>query len=390
MYYKFATSVLKLYKIYSYYKKYKYKCGSGNMNKMLFTPGPTNVPEDIRRELAKDMIHHRTADFEAIFDGLGQKLKKIFKTEEDVISLGCSGTGVMETSVVNLFSRGEKVLVINAGYFGERFGDISRVFGLEVIELKYAWGKSYNLDEVKEVIKNNPDLKGILVQYSETSTGVLHNVKALGELTKDTDILLVVDNISALVVNPFEFDGWSVDCSIAGSQKGFFMPPGLSFITLSKKAKEAMKKSDLPKFYFDLKKYYKALEGKQSPWTPPIGLIMAADYSCKKILDRGLETIQAHHKDLREYVEKELTALGFGLFVEKEENRGNTLVSLLGNDKIDTKVIIKRLDLEYNYSVAGGQGEYVGKLMRVGCIGELTKEDIVNLVNAIKTIVSTM
>lgn len=360
------------------------------MNKMLFTPGPTNVPEDIRRELAKDMIHHRTADFENIFMDLTDKLKKIFKTEEDVISLGCSGTGVMETAVVNLFSKGEKVLVINAGYFGERFGEIARVYGLDVIELKYAWGKSYDLNEVKDVIKNNPDLKGILVQYSETSTGVLHNVKALGELTKDTEILLVVDNISALVVNPFEFDDWSVDCSIAGSQKGFFMPPGLSFIAMSKKGKAAMMKSDLPKFYFDLKKYFKALEGRQSPWTPPIGLIVAADYSCKKILGRGLENVQAHHKDLREYVEKELTALGFSLFVEAEENRGNTLVSLLGNEKIDTKVIIKRLDTEYDFSVAGGQGAYVGKLMRVGCIGELTKEDIVKLVDAIKTIVTTM
>lgn len=151
-----------------------------------------------------------------------------------------------------------------------------------------------------------------------------------------------------------------------------------------------MEVSDLPKFYFDLKKYYKALEGRQSPWTPPIGLIMAADYSCKKILTRGLENIQAHHKDLREYVEKELTALGFGLFVEKDENRGNTLVSLLGNDKIDTKVVIKRLNSEYDYSVAGGQGEFTGKLMRVGCIGELTKEDIVKLVDAIKEIVRTM
>lgn len=360
------------------------------MNKMLFTPGPTNVPEDIRRELAKDMIHHRTADFENIFMDLTDKLKKIFKTKEEVISLGCSGTGVMETAVVNLFSKGEKVLVINAGYFGERFGDISKVYGLEVVELKYEWGKSYNLDEVKDVIKNNPDLKGILVQYSETSTGVLHNVKALGELTKGTDILLVVDNISALVVNPFEFDEWGIDCTIAGSQKGFFMPPGLSFIALSQKGKAAMAKSDLPKFYFDLKKYYKALEGKQSPWTPPIGLIVAADYSCKKILDRGLDNVQAHHKNLREYVEKELTALGFSLFVEKEENRGNTLVSLLGSDKIDTKVVIKRLDAEYDFSVAGGQGAYVGKLMRVGCIGELTTEDIVKLVDAIKNIVTTM
>lgn len=355
------------------------------MNKVLYTPGPTNVPEDIRKELYKDMIHHRTKNYADLLKELTKNLSKIFKTEEEVINITCSGTGVMETSVVNLFSKGEKILVINAGYFGERFAKMGEVYGLEVIELKYPWGETYKLEDVKEIIDKNKDLKGIFIQYSETSTGVLHNVKKLGELTKNTDILLIVDVISGLVVNEFEFDKWGIDCAIAGSQKGFLLPPGLGFIALSEKAKKAMERSDLPKFYFDLKKYYESLKKGQNPWTPAIGLVVAADYSCKKILEQGLENIQAHSYKLRNILEEELTKLGFSLFVKDPEARGNTLVSLVNKD-IDTEVLKKTLDNEYNFSIAGGQGAYLGKMLRIGTLGELTVEDINKLVNAIKKI----
>ncbi len=357
------------------------------MSKILFTPGPTNVPKDVLEVLSRDMIHHRMKDFADILVNLTNNLGKIFDTKEKVLTMTSSGTGVMESSVVNLFSKGEKVLVINAGYFGNRFKEISETYGLEVIELQYDWGSSYKVEEVEEVIKNNPDLKGIFIQYSETSTGVLHNVKKLGELTKGTDMLLIVDVISGLVVNEFKFDEWNVDCAIAGSQKGFLLPPGLAFITLSQKAQKAMEKSDLPKFYFDLKTAYKAYEGKtQTPWTPAIGLVVAANYSCEKILKQGLEGIQKHARNLRDKLETELTALGFSLFVEKEEDRGNTLISFLGNDEIDTEAVRQELDKKYNFQVAGGQGAFMGKLIRVGTIGELTIEDVDNLIGAIKEI----
>jgi len=355
------------------------------MNKVLYTPGPTNVPEDIRKELYKDMIHHRTKNYADLLKSLTKNLSKIFRTEEEVLTLTSSGTGVMEASIVNLFSKGEKVLVINAGYFGERFTKMGEVYGLEVIELKYPWGETYKLEDVEEVIDKNKDLKGIFIQYSETSTGVLHNIKKLGELTKNTDILLTVDVISGLVVNEFEFDKWGIDCAIAGSQKGFLLPPGLAFLALSNKAKKAMEKSNLPKFYFDLKKYYASLEKGQNPWTPAIGLVVGADYSCKKILEQGLENIQAHSYKLRNILEEELTKLGFELFVMDPDARGNTLVSLVNKD-IDTEMLKKTLDNEYDFSIAGGQGAYIGKMLRIGTLGELTVEDINKLIEAIKKI----
>lgn len=358
------------------------------MNKVLYTPGPTNVPNDIREELQKDMIHHRTKNYADLLKNLTKNLSDIFRTKEEVLTLTSSGTGVMEASVVNLFSKGDKVLVINAGYFGDRFGKMAKVYGLDLVELVYPWGETYKLEDVKEVIENNPDLKGIFVQYSETSTGVLHNVENLGKLTKEKDILLIVDVISGLVVNEFEFDKWGIDCAIAGSQKGFLLPPGLAFLALSCKAREAMEKSDLPKFYFDLKKYYLSLKKGQNPWTPAIGLIVAADYSCKKILEQGLENIQAHSYKLRNILEKELSNLGFSLFVKDPSARGNTLISV-ENKNIDTEEVKKILDQKYNFSIAGGQGDYIGKMLRVGTLGELTVEDINNLISAIKDILET-
>ena len=224
-------------------------------SKLLLTPGPTNIPEEYLEIFGKDTIHHRTPEFRRIMKENNENLKKVFKTKNDVAVITSSGTGSMETAVVNFFSKGDKVLAINTGYFGDRFRKIAEIYGLNVINLQYEFGESYNLDDVKKVISENPDLKGILATHSETSVGILNDIKSLGDLTKNTDILLIVDTISGLVVNEFDFDGWHVDVAIAGSQKAFLIPPGLSFVAISDKAKKAMEVSDLPKYYFDLKQY---------------------------------------------------------------------------------------------------------------------------------------
>ena len=204
-------------------------------SKLLLTPGPTNIPERYLKIFGEDIIHHRTPEFRRILKENNENLKKVFKTKNDVYTLTTSGTGAMEAAVVNFFSKGEKVLVINTGYFGERFAKIAEIYGLDVINLKYEFGDGYELDDVKKILSENPDLKGILSTHSETSVGILNDIKALGELTKDTDILLVVDTISGLVANDFDFDGWNIDVAIAGSQKAFLIPPGLSFVTASDK-----------------------------------------------------------------------------------------------------------------------------------------------------------
>ena len=237
-------------------------------SKLLLTPGSTNIPERYLKIFGEDIIHHRTPEFRRILKENNENLKKVFKTKNDVYTLTTSGTGAMEAAVVNFFSKGDKVLVINTGYFGERFAKIAEIYALDVINLKYEFSDSYELDDVKKILSENPDLKGILATHSETSVKILNNIEALGSLTKNTDILLVVDTISGLVANDFDFDGWNIDVAIAGSQKAFLIPPGLSFITISDKAKKAMERSDLPKYYLSIKQYEKYFEEMtETPYT---------------------------------------------------------------------------------------------------------------------------
>ena len=260
------------------------------MSKLLLTPGPTNIPKRYLEIFAKDIIHHRTPEFRNIMKENNDNLKKVFKTSNDVAILTSSGTGAMETAIVNFFSTGDKVIAINTGYFGERFKKIAEIYGLNVIELDYEFGKSYKLDDVQKILDNNSDIKGILVTHSETSVGILNDIKSLGELTKNKDTLLIVDTISGLVANEFEFDNWNVDVAIAGSQKAFLIPPGLSFVAISDKAKKAMEKSNLPKYYFDLKQYDKYFtEMYETPYTPAIALILALHQSLKDLLKNGVE-----------------------------------------------------------------------------------------------------
>lgn len=343
--------------------------------KVLLTPGPTNIPEELLTVLGTDIVHHRKVDFHNTMKELNESLKKIFKTKENVYVLTSSGTGSMEAAVVNYFSKGEKVLVINTGYFGDRFKKIAGIYGLEVINLEYKFGESYKLDDIKKVLSENSDIKGIFITHSETSTGVLNNVKAIGDLTKDTDILLVVDTISGLVANEFDFDGWNIDVAVAGSQKAFLIPPGLAFLAMSEKAKKASEKSDIPKYYFDIKQAVKALESKnETPFTPAIGLIIAANTSCKIITEKGVENIIKEKYELRKYIEQELLKLNFKILVENEENRSNTLISVV-KDGVKIKTVIKNLE-ERGYTVTGGKGDYEDSLMRIGILGQISKEDM--------------
>ena len=215
----------------------------------------------------------------------------------------------------------------------------------------------------------------VLSTHSETSVGILNDIKALGELTKDTDILLVVDTISGLVANDFDFDGWNIDVAIAGSQKAFLIPPGLSFVTASDKAKKAMEKSDLPKYYLSIKQYEKYFnEMTETPYTPAISLIIALNYSLKDLLAKGIENCIKEKYELRKYIEEKAQKLGFNLLVKEEKNRTNTLISVY-REGVIIKDIINALE-EKGFTVTGGKGKYAASLMRIGILGEITKEQV--------------
>ncbi|QVK17867.1 alanine--glyoxylate aminotransferase family protein [Mycoplasmatota bacterium] len=353
------------------------------MSKKLFTPGPGNIPQFVRVQLSKDIIHHRMSDYQNLLYRVTEKLQQVFMTKNDVLILTSSGTGAMESSVVNLFSKGDEVLIINTGFFGVRFIEICQTYQLTVHSIDYNWGDTYNLQDVKDMFDKYPHIKGVFVTYHETSTGVLNDIKELGQYIHTKNALLIADCISGMIIHPFEFDLWNVDCALASSQKGFLLPPGLAFVALSKKAKEVMKHSNLPKFYWNYQKYLDYFKKGQNPYTPSTSLILALDIVLDAILEKGIECIAIEKMTLRKYVEEKMEEIGFKLFIEDEKIKGNALVPVLANNNYDIEKLVQFLDNRYDFSVAKGQGKLTNLMLRIGIISEFTFEDIDDLVNKI-------
>lgn len=355
------------------------------MSKILFTPGPTNVPQNIREVLGQDLIHHRMEDYHQLLKDINEDLKTIFGTNNDIVILTSSGTGAMESTIVNLFSENDEVLVINTGWFGKRFIEICNIYGLKVHELQYEWGDTYDIEDVQQVLENHSAIKGVFVTYHETSTGVVNNLERLGQLTKNTNRLLIADCISGMIAQEFHFDCWGIDCAVASSQKGFLLPPGLSFVALSDKAKSTLEYSKLPKYYLDYRKYLNYFSHKaEQPFTPAISLVVALRESLNELLTRGLSEIIEAKQSVRKYAEREFRQLGFNLFIEDEYIRGNVLIPVIVPDSIDGNKLTKLLDERYDFTVAGGMDAYAGKMLRVGIIGEITKKEIDLLIQSIK------
>ena len=217
----------------------------------LLSPGPTPIPNEVALAMAETMIHHRTPQFNKVFDEAREGLKKLFGTKNDVLMLASSGTGAMEAAVANLFSPGDKVLVINGGKFGERWLNISNAFGLDPIDMKVEWGQAVKVADVEKQLTANPDIQGVMIQASETSTTVLHPIREIAKLTQNGPLLLV-DGVTAVGVVSLPVDEWALDVLVTGSQKALMLPPGLGFIALSDRAWDKTKKAKLPRFYFDL------------------------------------------------------------------------------------------------------------------------------------------
>ena len=260
----------------------------------LLSPGPTPIPNEVALAMSETMIHHRTPQFNQIFDQARQGLKKLFGTKNDVLILASSGTGAMEASVANLFSPGDKVLVINGGKFGERWLNIANAFGLSPIELEVEWGQAVKVDTVEKQMKAHPDLKGVMIQASETSTTVLHPVKEIAKLTKNGPLFLV-DGVTAVGVVSIPLDEWGLDVLVTGSQKAMMLPPGLGFIALSDRAWERTKQAKLPRFYFDLNLERKNQQKGSGAFTPAVSLIFGARASLEMMQREGLDRVYARH-----------------------------------------------------------------------------------------------
>jgi aspartate aminotransferase-like enzyme len=356
--------------------------------KYLLAPGPTPVPPEALLAMAMPIIHHRAPDFLPILDSAKKGLQWLYQTRNDVLILCSTGTGGMEGSVTNFLSPGDDVLVINGGKFGERWTKICQAYGMKVEELIVEWGYAVKAEQVAAALKKNPGIKAVFVQANETSTGVYHDVKSVAAVVKNTDALVVVDAISALVAHDIKADEWGIDVMIGGSQKGVMLPPGLAFVSVSDKAWKMAETARTPKFYFNFRKERENLAKNQTNFTSAVTLIIGLN-SCIKLLQaEGLENAFARHARLASATRAAVAALGLKIF--PKESPSNALTAIEAPAGVDGQAIYKNLREKYGITGAGGQDKLKGKIFRIAHLGYADTFDVITAVAGIEMVLKDL
>lgn len=349
----------------------------------LMAPGPTAVPEEVLRAESQSLIHHRTPEFKGVLKEVGEGLRYIFQTERDVYMFASSGTGAMEAAVSNLLSSNDKVIVVKGGKFGERWGEICEAFGIEVIPIDIPYGDVVSPEMIEERLESNPGVKAVYTTHCETSTGVVVDMERIGEVVARYPAVLVVDAISGLGAEELRPDEWGLDVVVAGSQKGLMIPPGLGFISLSEKAWDLVKRSNLPKYYFSLEAAKRSWQKCDTPYTPAVSLVMALRKSLDMIRREGLPNILTRHRLLADATRKAILALGLELFAKRP---ANNCTAVKVPDGVDGEAIPKKFRDEYGITIAGGQAAMKGKIFRIAHLGYADRFDVVMVISALEMI----
>ncbi len=338
----------------------------------LLTPGPTVVPSSIREVLSKEIIHHRTDEFREILHRVHTGLQEVFCTKNPVVVFSSSGTGAMEAAVANFCSQGDKIVAVVGGKFGKRWAEIGYAYGLRVLELNVEWGMSPSPEDLRKMLESNSDVKAVFTTLCETSTATVYDIEKIAEVIKEREVILVVDAISGLGQDKLLTDHWNVDVVVGGSQKGFMLPPGLSFMSISEKARRFLDNSNLPKYYFNLKKALKSYEKSDTPFTPAVSLIRGLEKSLEVIIEEGLEKRWERFKRLSYATQSAAKAIGLEVF-SKSPSSSVTAISI---PKIPTSSIVKKLRKEYGLSIAGGQEHLKDKIIRIAHMGAIDIDDL--------------
>jgi len=361
----------------------------------LFTPGPTPILPAAQTAMASAAMHHRTAEFRALFSRVLTDMKEFIGTSNDVLVLSSSGTGVMEGSVSNLTSPGDKVLVLTAGKFGERWRDLAKAFGCVVEVVAAPYGETFSLDEVRQ--KLTPDIRVVYVQATESSTGARHDIKSIAKLVRETghDTLVVVDAITGLGTTHFDVDGWGIDVIIGGSQKALMIPPGLAYCAVSERAWKRMETSKSPRYYFDFRKERKAAAKGESSYTPATSLFAGLAAALEFIRQMGDGNLVAGREALINNAElaAEMTragaqALGLKLFTASAP--AAALSAIQSPAGVDSGAIVKEFRESFAAVVANGQGEMKGKLFRIAHIGYYDYLDSIGILAALEQVLATV
>lgn len=358
------------------------------LKRHLLAPGPTPVPPEVLGRMAMPIIHHRSPDFVPVLEDAKLGLKWLYQTENDVMLLSSSGTGGMVAAVNNFFAPGEKVLIVNGGKFGERWGEICSAYGIEYTEIIVEWGYAVNPDDVSAALKADPSITGVLMQASETSTGVYHDVQAVGQAIKGNEgVLFVVDAISSLVAHDMRPDEWGVDVMVAGSQKGFMIPPGLAFISVSQKAWAKDTKGS-PRFYFNLKKERASLAKNQTAFSSSVTLILALQEAIKLLRAEGLVEVFARHARLAHATREAVKAIGLTLYAK--ESPSNALTAIEAPEGLDGQEIYKAMREDYGITGAGGQGKARGRIFRIAHLGYADTFDTITAISGLEMVLKGM
>jgi len=359
----------------------------------LFTPGPTPLLPAAQFAEAAFTAHHRTADFRNLFTRVLADMKEFIGTRNDVLVLACSGTGVMEASVSNLTSPGDKVLVLTAGKFGERWTALTKAYGCDVEVLSKPYGETFTLDEVRA--KLTPDVRVVYMQATETSTGARHDVKGIAKLvrTAGDDVLLVVDAITGLGTTHLDVDGWGIDLIVGGSQKALMIPPGLAYCAVSERAWQRMETTKSPRYYFDLRKERKSAAKGESAYTPATTLFAALGAALDYVRQLGNGNLAVGREDLVNNAElaAEMTRAGaqaLGLQLFAPSSPASAVTAIESPKGVDSGAIVKEFRESFNAVVANGQGEMKGKLFRMAHIGYYDYLDTIGALAALEHVLA--
>ena len=354
----------------------------------LLTPGPTPLYPPAVRAMADADIHHRTEEFRCLYRRVLENLACFMGTNKDIVLFAASGTGAMEAAVSNLFSAGDKVLVVSAGKFGERWASLARAFGLDVTVLDAPYGCTVTPEEVAETLAANSDIQGVFTQATESSTGVSHDIQRMGEAVRKTEAIFVVDAITGLGTSHIDIDGWGLDIVVGGSQKALMIPPGLAFAAVSEKAWIRQQRAQGSYFYFDFRKYQVAGESGESPFTPAISLLLGLDSTLAYIREIGPKKLVENAQLLARATREAAVALGLQPFAKATP--AGAVTSICSPNGINSGEIIKQFRDRFGTVIANGQGSMKGKIFRVAHLGYFDFVDLFGVVAGLEIILRSL
>jgi serine---pyruvate transaminase len=352
---------------------------------LLLLPGPVPVAQPVLEAMARPMINHRGAEFAHMLERVGKALQPVFGTASEVLVLGSSGTGGLETAAVNLFGPGDVLLSCSIGVFGKRFGSIAQTYGCTVEPLDTPPGAALDPSALQARLEADRDrrITGILLTHNETSTGAQNDMAAIAPIVRAHGAITLVDSISGLGASPFKMDEWGYDVVVTASQKAFAAPPGVAMIAASERAWNKIESNPTPRFYFDMRRAKQAGHDGQTPWTPPVSILFALDVALQRYHEHGMDAQLERHARYARAVRAALEALGFTIF-SRPGAHSDTVVAAYPPEGVEAKTLLERLRVRYGVVLSGGQAEFAGKIVRFGTMGDVTEGDLLGAIGAIE------